>query len=286
MSEESQASAEEGATSASKLSDVVANTRIDGKILIILSGAGSIELSNGKTLETGFFMNELAIPGRALKKTGAELVYATPGGAKPHMDPGSDKPSFFHSEDSYKKHRAFLKKEGLLNGEANVKSFEEVLKGDLSKFRGIFVPGGLAPTVDLAASKPLGKVLSHFHSEQKPTAMLCHGPSALLSTLDDPASLIDGVNAGKKIQEPENWPYRGYKLTVISESEDKSLEEKVGGGLRFYPESVLRGAGANVEVKDRKKGFVVQDKELITGQNPMADREFTIRFLHALADNR
>lgn len=255
---------------------------LEGRVLVVLSGADELELEDGSTIETGFFMNELAIPGRAMTRAGLDLTYTTPDGDTPNMDPSSNKASYFENRPSYEAHLGFLQDEDLLEGSADIRSFDDILEEGLSEYVAVFVPGGLAPTVDLATHPALGEIIGYFHSESKPTAMLCHGPAAMLSTLDEPQSLIETVHAGEEVESSKNWIYRDYEMTVISEKEDKQTEEKLGGGLKFYPERVLRQAGARVEVKDREKGFVTRHKELITGQNPISDREFTRAILESI----
>ena len=257
---------------------------LGGRVLVVLSGANSIELQNGEAVETGFFMNELAIPGEALTRAGLELVYATPGGATPHMDPSSDDVSFFESKEAYERYRAFLEDEGLLDGTAEIERLKGVIDEGLDNYVGLFVPGGLAPTVDLATNGTLGGMLERFHEEHTPTAMLCHGPAALLSVLPEAGSFIERAHESEEVEPPSNWPYADYKLTVISQKEDEQTEETLGGDLPFYPERVLRETGAEVEVRERQEGFVTRHEELITGQNPMADREFTRVFLEAIAE--
>jgi len=40
---------------------------------------------------------------------------------------------------------------------------------------------GHAPLEDLKDDKGLGRILLHFHRAQRPTAVICHAPIALLS---------------------------------------------------------------------------------------------------------
>ena len=40
---------------------------------------------------------------------------------------------------------------------------------------------GHAPLEDLKLNKDLGRILLHFHAAQRPTAIICHAPIALLS---------------------------------------------------------------------------------------------------------
>jgi putative intracellular protease/amidase len=101
---------------------------------------------------------------------------------------------------------------------------------------------------------------------------------ALLSTLDDPAgyqkALIDG-KADEAAKLAKGWPYAGYKMTVFSTVEEKQVEGKVqlGGDVLFYPEAALEKAGAITINAPAWQSHVVEDRELVTGQQPSSDQE-------------
>lgn len=72
---------------------------------------------------------------------------------------------------------------------------------------------------DLWSDKDLGRILLHFHKEQKPTASMCHGPIALLST--------------KVVDKDSPWAYDGYEMTCYSNTEEKTNEMLFGSKLQF-----------------------------------------------------
>ncbi|KAF2683042.1 hypothetical protein K458DRAFT_432431 [Lentithecium fluviatile CBS 122367] len=72
-----------------------------------------------------------------------------------------------------------MKKE---NGFSRPKKFSEISDEELKGFAGVFIPDGHAPLTDLGDNPELGRILSYFHSAKKPTAAICHGPYAFLST--------------------------------------------------------------------------------------------------------
>ena len=72
---------------------------------------------------------------------------------------------------------------------------------------------------DLWSDKDLGRILLHFHKEQKPTASMCHGPIALLST--------------KLADKDSPWAYDGYEMTCYSNTEEKTNEVLFGSKLQF-----------------------------------------------------
>jgi putative intracellular protease/amidase len=50
----------------------------------------------------------------------------------------------------------------------------------------------------------------------------------------------------------------------------------------FYPADALQAAGGNVQAKGAFEPNVVQDRELITGQNPFSDHRFADLFVSTL----
>ena len=81
-----------------------------------------------------------------------------------------------------------------------------------------------------ATNTELGRILRHFHSEHKPTAAICHGPYAFLST----------KYAGDK-----SFAYSGYKLTSWPDAEEK-METILRGEVEKV-ESSLTDAGAPMQ---------------------------------------
>lgn len=251
-----------------------------GKVLIVLSSKNSLTLKNGATHPTGFYMNELGVPLQALIKAGFKPVFSNPQGNQPTMDANSDKPSLFANEEEYKAVKA------LLGNSADLKHpqpLSKVAAGDLNQYSAIFIPGGHAPMEDLWKQPALGKILRHFHEKNQPTALICHGPIALLSVLSNPEAVVNSIEQKKSVPANTNWFYSGYKMTVFSDAEEAPNEPgKLGGFMKFYPEDALKAAGAQVSVAPPRKSNVVHDRELITGQNPSSDKELAATLLKAL----
>ena len=61
---------------------------------------------------------------------------------------------------------------------------------------------------------------------------------------------------------------------------EPSLE--IGGKVLFYPDFALRTAGGNVSVLAPWSSYVLQDRELISGQNPFSDQALLKLLLPAL----
>ncbi len=93
---------------------------------------------------------------------------------------------------------------------------------------------------DLLKDKQLGKVLTAFHKAGKPTALVCHGPIALMSTLPNASEVVGQLEQGKPVKNGE-WIYKNYRMTVISNQEEEQAKALLKGGeMKFYPFSSPR----------------------------------------------
>lgn len=243
------------------------------KILIVLSDAHSFPLKEaggydrGKMIDqpSGFFLQELAKPLQKLLDAGHEVTFASPKGQEPTPDPNS-KSLLTYAGNFYERRREEelidrMKRE---NGFNHPRPFSTISDDDLATFAGVFIPGGHAPLKDLGADSELGRILRYFHQENKPTAAICHGPYALLST----KSAGDG-----------SFVYDGYKITSWSNAEEKMMETLLGGEIEKV-ESALRDSGAvMVEGAPEKVGGTTLHRELLSGGNPLAANVLGDRFL-------
>lgn len=254
-------------------------------VLVVLSDTGTLELKAGNTFSTGFYLNEAMQPVKMLLDAGHQITFVTPSGRAPTLDKGSINPMFF-GEDT----KAMQQHIDLLNTlavtsptQSPVISLSRVEQIGYEKFDAIFVPGGHAPMQDLLVSNALGKLLTAFHSSGKPTALVCHGPIALISTLPDATKFTDSLERTNKAT-AQKWIYAGYKMTVFSNAEEEASKGQLKGGeMKFYPQTALEQAGAKFQAKDLWQANVVEDRELITGQNPASAIEVGEKLLARLS---
>src|SRR6201989_1306896 len=66
-----------------------------GKVLVVMSSADTLDLKDGKTYSTGYYLNEFVVPYRKLIEAGYEPVIANPHGDLPVMDANSNNAMFF-----------------------------------------------------------------------------------------------------------------------------------------------------------------------------------------------
>lgn len=266
------------------LNPAMAADNAKGKVLVVVSSAAEITLQDGKKYPTGFFLNELAVPVKALIAAGYTPVFANPHGNAVTWDVHSiDKKFFSGSEKELNDTISFVQN---LSGLKRPIALSVIAKQGVDEFVGVLVPGGHAPMDDLLVNAELGKILTLFHKQGKPTALICHGPVALLSTLADAATFTKGMASGDATQRDlasKGWPYAGYRMTVFSTAEERVAEQyQLNGKVLFYPADALAEAGAIVEAGKMWHSHVVQDRELITGRQPFSDEEFSSVFIAAL----
>ena len=72
-------------------------------------------------------------------------------------------------------------------------------------------------------------------------------------------------------------------MTIFSTAEEQQREPlEIGGKVLFYPDFALSTAGGDVSVLAPWKSYVLQDRELISGQNPFSDQALLKLLLPAL----
>lgn len=255
-----------------------------GKVLVLGSNATRIEVQGGGTGATGQYLNETVVPAMAFGDAGYDVVLATPSGAKPYIDPASDGVQHFDDEAAYRRAKAFYAEHPSMQA----RTLRSVIDEGLEGYAAVFTPGGQAPVVDLMQDAEVGEIVRHFHQRKKPTAFLCHGPMAAVAAMPNArqfrAALIAG-DTDKARELAKGWQYAGYKMTVFSATEEKVIEDNIlHAKLYFNMPDALRVAGGDVSVTPVDfDPYVVEDRELITGQNPRSDKPIAARLIQALA---
>jgi putative intracellular protease/amidase len=255
------------------------------KVLEICSNATRIEVQGGGTGPTGNYLNETVVPVSAFLEAGYDVVLATPNGTKPHMDEASDAAVHFGGDNAaYKRARDFWVNDPVMN---NVRTLRSILEEGLDNYAAVFVPGGQAPVVDLMQDPDAGQILRHFHERSKPTALLCHGPIALVSAMPHAREFRAALIAGDEAKAKEwarGWPYAGYKMTIFSASEEKWVENDIlHAKMYFNMPFALTTAGGDVITGTKDfEPHVIVDRELITGQNPRSDHLIAEKLITAL----
>jgi putative intracellular protease/amidase len=230
------------------------------KILMVVSSAASLRLADGTAHPTGYWAEEVAASHRVLTTAGVGVDIATPGGVRPTVDEISlDERGGVPAADAAD-HRAYL--DTIAEQLAHPLTLADVRADD---YDAIYIPGGHAPMADLARDADLGRLLIAANTQGTTVAALCHGAAALLS-----AEAPDG-----------SFAYAGRALTSFTDEEER--QGGLGDGSPFLVESELRERGAVVQIGAPWSSTVVQDGNLITGQNPQSSTATAEAVLKALA---
>jgi putative intracellular protease/amidase len=222
-------------------------------VLMAVSGADAIVLTDGTAHPTGFWAEELVELHRGLVAAGHDVDIATPGGVRPTVDPGS------LSGDSAPLTDYLASIDELL---ANPRALADVADGE---YDAIALPGGHGPMVDLAVDTDLGRLLVDAVDRDAVVGVLCHGPAGLLS-----AVRADG-----------SFAFAGRRLAVFTDEEER--QGGLGDRSPYLVESRLRELGAVVESGEPWSVTVVSDGSFVSGQNPQSSAATADRLVEVLA---
>ncbi len=223
--------------------DVVTTRR--PKILMIVANPTTATTTGWRV---GFWASELTHPYYAFRHARYDVVIASPSGGRVEVDTLSD------PRDESKWSAEDLISMGFLNTPELVALLEDTPKLadlDLTAFAAVVVCGGLAPMFQFRDNMDLKKTIAAFYEAEKPTAVLCHGVSALIDV-----RLSDG-----------SYLVQGRTVTGFANVEEDFSDQAVGKRVMpFRIEDELRKRGANYVQGGLFKAFVVRDGRLITGQ--------------------
>lgn len=262
-----------------------ANYANAGTVLVVLSDQAQLDLKDGKTMQTGFFLNELMQPVQTFIAAGQTVIFATPSGKAPTADQKSNDVSFWGGDEKARQESLALLATLKLTSKSGSPaiSFAQVQKIGYDKFDAVFVPGGHIPMQDLLKDKQLGQLLTNFHEKGKITGFTCHGTIAMLSAIPDAHGFVSALESGKQPAAPANWIYKGYKVTAFTDAEEEQAKGFLGGGhMKLFPQDGLTAAGANFSEAKPWSENVIEDREVISGQNPQSAKAVAVAMLAKL----
>jgi len=221
-------------TSSKQKTTLKNETNVKKKILIIVSNANAIGPNNRRT---GTFLPEVAHPYAEFNKANYQIDFASLTGDTPYLDALS----LANDPDNL----AFLTGKGW---EAMQKAVK-LSTVDVSKYDAVFVPGGLAPMVDMPENELLKKVIKETYERNAVVGAVCHGPVSLLNVkLSNGTYLVNGKNITSFTDEEE----RGYAIADVP----------------FLLETALTKQGAKFHAAAVWSAHSIADGNLVTGQNP------------------
>ena len=212
----------------------------------------------------GFWAAELTHPYYEFNGVRYEVTIASPEGGKVELDALSD------PRDESKWSADDLISMGFLNTpelEALLETTPRLSDLELDEFDAIVVCGGFAPMFSFRQNEDLKRTIAAFYEAEKPTALLCHGVSALIDVqLSDGSYLV----AGKTVT--------GF-ANIEEDYSDKAVGQKV---MPYRIEDELRKRGANYIQAGLFKDFAVRDGRLITGQQQYSGKKVAELVIAAL----
>jgi putative intracellular protease/amidase len=205
------------------------------KVLIIVSNAGTIGPHKRRT---GTFLPEVAHPYAEFTRAGYHIDFASLSGEGPYLDALN----LAADPDNL----AFLTGDGWASMQ-KARRLSDV--GDVQGYDAIFVPGGLAPMVDMPEAPLLKQVVVDTYERQAVVGAVCHGPVALLN-----AKLRDG-----------SYLVNGKNITSFTTAEEDNYARP---DVPFDLQTALTKQGAIYHTVDPWGANSLADGNLVTGQNP------------------
>ena len=212
----------------------------------------------------GFWAAELIHPYYEFTRVRYDVTVASPDGGTVELDALSD------PRDESKWSADDLISMRFLNTPELVALLEEtdrLADLDLDAFDALVVCGGNAPMFQFRENEDLKRTIAAFYEAEKPTAVLCHGVSALIDVqLSDGSYLVDGKT-----------------VTGFANVEEDFVDRAVGQKVMPYRiEDELRKRGANYIQAGLLKAFAVRDGCLITGQQQYSGAKVAQQVIAAL----
>lgn len=222
-------------------------------ILMILTSHDELGDTGNKT---GFWLEEFAAPYYVFKDAGATITLASPKGGQPPLDPKSDEADAqteatkrFKDDAESQKALATTHKLGAI---------------DAADYDAVFYPGGHGPLWDLAEDKTSIALIEATLATDRPLAAVCHAPAIFRHTK---AANGDPLVKGRTVTGFTNGEEEAVGLTDV---------------VPFLLEDMLAAKGGDYQKGPDWGEFVVEDGNLITGQNPASSEKAARRLMARL----
>ncbi|ULQ50770.1 type 1 glutamine amidotransferase domain-containing protein [Flavihumibacter fluvii] len=207
--------------------------------------------------KTGFWVEEFAAPYYVFADAGAIITLASPKGGQPPIDPKSEAPDAQTEATKRFYKDADLQEKLSLTLPLNL--------ADADDYDAVFYPGGHGPLWDLANDADSIALIETFNQQQKPVALVCHAPAALV-----------------KVKGQDGQPLvKGKAVTGFSNTEEAAVQ--LTDVVPFLLEDELSKLGGLYKKGADWGAFVQQDGNLITGQNPASSAPAAELVLKALS---
>ena len=218
------------------------------KVLIIVSNANAIGPNKRRT---GIFLPEVAHPYAEFEAANYQIDFASLTGDTPYLD------ALNLADDS--QNLSFL----VGKGWEMMQKASKLSNVDVSVYDAIFIPGGLAPMVDMAEDSLLKEVIKDTYERQAVVGAVCHGPVSLLNVkLSDGTFLVNGKN--------------------IASFTDEEEENYAKDDVPFLLETALTNQGAIFHAAAAWSANSIADGNIVTGQNPASAKGVAEKMIEIL----
>lgn len=207
------------------------------KFLFVLTSHGELGDTGEKT---GFHFQEMSDPYYILQEHGIEVDLASIKGGEPPADPKSEK-------DKAESVQRFQKDKDAM---AKLQATKKIDQINISDYAGIYLPGGHGTMWDFPDNKALQKAIEQAWADKKVVAAVCHGPAGFVN-----------------VKDKEGNPFfKNRRINSFTDAEEQAAKkDKI---VPFLLQSKLKNLGGLFETTDPGQAIVVEDSNLITGQNP------------------
>ena len=228
------------------------------KLLILITKEATLHLLDGEVHASGFWAEEFVVPYLRFKKEGYDVDVASIGGIAPTPDKTSIDPGFMpyvrpvgSTADDAALAALYVKVIAETPELKHPLSVERITKAELAEYDAIYFSGGHGSIGDFQKSDAIAQLGRWAIELNTPIAAVCHGHCGLLALRDSEG----------------RWPFEGYRMTCFSHAEESVTD--MAGQLPFVLELEVRRLGALYEKAENIwDSHVVEDRNLLTGQNP------------------
>ena len=231
------------------------------KVLII---AADPAISTTTGWPVGFWASEVTHPYHVLIQAQVQVTIASPKGGRLEMDAMSDP---FH-ENGYSAwdeiSKQYLQDKDFRASLENAPAISDLQWQD---YDALIVAGGQAPMFTFEQEEALQKLFVDFYESGKVTAALCHGTAIFCFARHPDGKLL-----------AENKQLTGF----TNEEEDDADAAAATRVMPWRIEDELQMLGADFRKGEKWQPFVVEDGNLITGQQNMSGEAVALMVLKKL----
>ncbi len=203
----------------------------------------------------GYEFSEIADPYYEFINKGHTVDFASISGGKP---------PYVGYNSSQKISKKFIES----NGFKRLNFSHKLSDVDVTAYDAIFFPGGLGLMTDMVDNTLVKGIIKERYENGKIIGAVCHGPAALLNV-----KLTNGSNLLK-----------GKKINSFTKAEEEKDKHTLGDVIPFMLDEELIKQGAIFSHTEPFKSYVVNDRNLVTGQNPASASNVALKMIDLLTN--